>query len=370
MNQITTCITIVAASTCSVLAQPVIDGSLDAAYGPALFVQNTNTGFGDSTDPSAMTSAGGSELDGVYGTIDNGFLYLLFTGNLENNFNKFEVFIDSEAGGVNQIDGANLPSGVDAFCCGGFGTTDGALQRMNGLTFDAGFTADHYLTFSNGTENTGDPFFPATGWVFSAHYAELGNGTSGQVSQLGGQLNPFGQEPGLGQGELVDQANNDPIGTPLHEFFEPLDPIGDPFNNRNHRDMLNDIGLLMGVDQSNVAGVGFSGGPDFTATGNPGGVTTGLEIAIPLAALGNPSGEIKVSAFISGSGHDYLSNQVTGGTLSGNLGGDGAGGFTGDLSGVDFSAINGDQFVTIIPEPASVTLMSLGLLSLQVRRRH
>ena len=52
----------------------------------------------------------------------------------------------------------SLPTVVDGYCCAiGGGTnlpnpTDGALQRMNGLTFDAGFDADYFLAFTNGPE--------------------------------------------------------------------------------------------------------------------------------------------------------------------------------------------------------------------------
>ncbi len=344
--------------------QVVIDGTVDAGYGAALSVQNTNTGFGDSNlaDP---IFGNGSEIDAIYGIVENGYLKLMIAGNLESNFNKLEIFIDSVDGGVNTIDGANLPVAVDAFCCGGFGTTDGALQRMDGLTFDTGFNADYLITISHGTENAGGAL-GTSGWIVTAHYAELGNGSSGNVYALGGQLNAGGLEPGLSQGELVDQNNNDPIGNPLHEFFEPWDALSDPDNELNHRDMENVIGLLMGTNNVNayaddggdpvatpIAGgvIGNGNTNDASIDGYDvlaGQVTTGYEFAIPLDAIGNTNGNIKVTAFINGSGHDYASNQFSGtGILAGNPGGDGAGGWTGSMAGVDLSAIAGDQFVTI-----------------------
>jgi PEP-CTERM motif-containing protein len=352
-------VSLVAASAAS--AQIVVDGTADANYGAALSTQNTETQFGNSIDADPRTSAGGSELDQVFGVVDGGFLYLTFAGNLENNFNKLEIFIDSEAGaGMNVLDGANLPAAVDAFCCGGFGTTDGALQRMSGMTFDAGFAADYYITASNGTETTGDPFAfpPASGWISTVHYAELNSGTSGANVRVGGVLDPFGDaldalgaSRGLPLGTIIDQNNNlfDGLGTDiaLHEFFEPVDTLGDPTNSLNHRDMDNTIGMLMAVNQSNVAGVNGSGGPDFTNTGDPENVITGFEFAIPLAAIGNPTGDIKVTAFINGTGHDFAANQFSGvGVLGANLG-SGDGTFTGNLANLDLSTIAGDQFVTI-----------------------
>ena len=79
-------------------AQIVVDGTRDAGYGSALAVQTVETGFGDANP------AGGSELDAGYARLDGGRLYLLLTGNLEANFNKLEIFIDSKAGGQSVFD--------------------------------------------------------------------------------------------------------------------------------------------------------------------------------------------------------------------------------------------------------------------------
>src|SRR5262245_50817489 len=44
---------------------------------------------------------------------------------------------------------------------------------------------------------------------------------------------------------------------------------------------------------------------------NPGGVMTGVELAIPLSALGGPSaGSIRIAGFVNGQGHDFVSNQA------------------------------------------------------------
>ena len=172
----------------------MVDGIADTAYGTALSVQNTNTQFGDANTGDPVNGGFGSEIDQVFGKVANGRLYVMIAGNLEKNFNKMEVFVDSKAGGVNTIDGASLPTGVDAFCCGGFGTTSGALQRMNGLTFDAGFNADYLVTFSNGFESVGPFTDPPTNqrretqfWAVSAHYADMTQGAAGAVVAAGVQ---------------------------------------------------------------------------------------------------------------------------------------------------------------------------------------
>ncbi|MBC7773134.1 MAG: hypothetical protein H7210_11600 [Pyrinomonadaceae bacterium] len=145
-------------SGCSVAgAGPVIDGDLaaDPAYGSILTIQQTPTGFGDST-LGVIDFANGSELDGLYAFICTAdpdgaggepaqpYLYLLFTGNLESNFNKFDLFIDSGPGGQNQLRGDN--PNVDGNGLNRMGNDSGS----NGLKFDAGFEADYYLQFTCG----------------------------------------------------------------------------------------------------------------------------------------------------------------------------------------------------------------------------
>ena len=160
--------------TGSVMAVPTLDGTADAEYGSALSVQNTNTQFGNANTGDPINAGGGSEIDQVYGTVTNGRLYVTVAGNLESNFNKLEVFIDSDgvAGGVNSIVWDALPDKVDGFCCGPNADGDGALQRMNELTFDTGFNADYYLTFTHGFEKL-RPDLPEElkFWAMSAHFA-------------------------------------------------------------------------------------------------------------------------------------------------------------------------------------------------------
>jgi hypothetical protein len=102
-------------------------------------------------------------------------------------------------------------------------------------------------------------------------------------------------------------------------------------------------------------------------------VATGMEFSISLADIGNPAfgTPVLISAMINNGDHNFLSNQILGGLPApqGNLGGDGAGNFTGDLSAVDFNQFGGFQyFEVIIPEPGSLGFLALAAL-LVVRRR-
>jgi hypothetical protein len=458
--------------TSAAQAVPTLDGTLDAEYGAALSLQNTNTQFGNGTNGDPINGGGGSEIDGVYARVSGGRLYVLVAGNLETNFNKLELFFDSKAGGVNSLDGANLPKGVDPFCCGGFpppngGNTnnEGAMQRMSGLTFDAGFDADYYLTITHGFEgNIGGSGIQA--YAASAHWADLGQGAAGVGQALGMQLaqrglpnvlrgttadvdvdgdvdgadilvvqqglgnttgvnrlqgdaaevygvvdgadvaliagkfgftgasssltdNFFAPQsqgidksdsllgptiPDLAQGQLIDKAwvAAHP-GFAAPEVLFATDVIS-PGNPENRRNMLNTIDLRLAIDNSNTVGVNGNGPYDTPTTEDPAAVNKGIEFSIPLSQLGNPTGSLKLLAFVNGGGHDYSSNQYSGaGVLFGNLGS-----LFPDLA-IEFP---GDQFVSItippavaaagaVPEPASVVLALAALAGLRgvARRR-
>ncbi len=392
-------------------AQVSLDGSLlNDNYGTPLSIQNTNTDFGDALlgDQVADVEPGGNELDAFYAKIESGRLYMFVAGNLNRDFTKLEFFFDTRAGGHNTLDGTMLPTGVDEFAGGG-----GALQRMNGLTFDAGFEADYYLTFNHGPENVGDPITPGQDigfWAASAHYSDMTIGaavdkqdvaagmvlapnglpnvlripTAPDISDppyvpwLGSYLD-FGTTnpnligptlPGLAQGELIDRnyaLNNggcvDDTGagciTPELGFALDQSPT-DPSNELSHRNFNNVIDLQMAMDNSNFFGVDDTAPFATPTTTDPAAVTTGFEFSIPLSEIGNPNGDFKVVAFINGTVHDYLSNQVAGdGILRGNLGGDGMGNGCGTLTcngnSPNFETIPGDQFVTIPYTPPTVS---------------
>src|SRR6266436_8098828 len=116
-------------------AQVTVDGTLNISegYGSPLTTQTINTGFGDNISSSG-TSGGGSELDAIYASSTNGYLYLFISGNVQANGNNIDIFIaNGQSGGqqVLQIGGSPSEAG------------------MNGSTFSPGFASNLIFTFTN-----------------------------------------------------------------------------------------------------------------------------------------------------------------------------------------------------------------------------
>jgi len=267
----------------------VLDGRLDAEYGSALVLQTTQTSFHKNTpgfvDPDSTARSFGSELDGAYGFVQGGALHLFITGDLLAYMGEFDhrqqlhLLIDTRPGGQHVLRSDNATAGYSA---------NSQLNTLAGLGFDAGFAADFWLdvVVLEGT----DPVH--------AYAAELLDGGGGP----GGFL---GQGSAGGSGELMGGVNPG--------------------------------GVKVTVDESNKLGVEAGCG---SATGAE-TATRGIEWEIPLAALGNPAGEIRICAFESSVyGPPALDNQVLAPIPPGTC-------FLGDASVVDFSAIAGDQFFTI-----------------------
>ena len=282
----------------TLLAQDiVIDGVADEAYGEALLLQQVQTQFGNA-DLGEQGFCNGSEIDALFALADDGMLYLLIAGNLESNYNKLEVFIDAMPDeGQNPLLGNNAD--VDF----------GALNRMGrfedkktgevqpGLTFDADFLADFWISFTGGDGAEEKGVIPYDTYM---SYAELLTG--------GGDIGNSGFAGPGGSGALGAL------------FADNL--------------------IEIAVDNSNVGGV--TGGDQPEPDGGA-GVITGVEIAIPLSVLGHTAGDdILVNAFINGSGHDFVSNQVMGPMLSG--------GNLGEPRFVNFADIPGPQFAVVSTE--------------------
>ena len=271
------------------MAQPIVDG-IDinsTEYGTPLWVNTVNpTGFGDNNLPG-NGDANGSEIDAIYAVIQNDIfgqptLYVGITGNVSSDFNKLDVFFDYNTGvGQNKLRGDNIDVDFNG------------LNRMgddgtgNGLTFDSPFSANAYFMMTSGNYDCDLDLSD----VF-ANFADLDNQTGGF----------------LGQGTTG---------------FGALSGGDNPF------------GVQATINNSNIAGV-----TDTDTTGSD-LVTTGAEFAIPLSAFNNPAQDIRMVIFINGQGHDFLSNQISGGSPDNPLDN------LGEPRVLDLNTITGDQFVSL-----------------------
>ncbi|WP_428389967.1 LamG-like jellyroll fold domain-containing protein [Mucisphaera sp.] len=280
-----------------------IDGVVDTGYGAPVAVQTTQTGFGDANPPGVLN---GSELNAAYVSFDDTYLNLMLTGNLEPNFNGLSVFIDSKPGGENTLSATPDYDSLD-------GTT-WISSYLNGLTFDTGFSADYHVVGYWGNPN--GPFI--------VDFYDRQGGTNSMIPGSRGVATPVTSLAGTGTitaGSLSRNSSGAALTVDM--------PIA--INNNNTAGVLAGSGI---ADQTEAAAV-----------------TTGVELAIPLADIGNPQPgqDIRVFAGISNLTYNFWSNQFLGGlgTPGGNLGGDGNGNSIGDSSGIDFSSIDGDQFFTV-----------------------
>jgi hypothetical protein len=146
-------------------ATPTVDGTLDASYGPAKALQLNRTRFGNST--TGTQAAGGSELNGLYMAQDADHIYIFLSGNTQSNFNKLELLIDTDTATNGQNPMASESPNVDF----------GALGKLVGLTFDAGFAPDFYITFGAG--NNPVEYYPNFAVIDTDDGGYMGNNQAG-----------------------------------------------------------------------------------------------------------------------------------------------------------------------------------------------
>jgi hypothetical protein len=250
-------------SSSALLGNPLIDGTRDALYGSAVSVQTIETGFGDNQ----------SEWNAAYGKVINGKLYLTFTGNLQANFNKLSIFIDSKTGGSTTFTSSG---------------NDGA-SAMDAMEFDAGFRPDYHLIARRGSSKLDLDMAILGTTNFSSFLDVFGGSDSGRGIT------------GTGLG------NTQPI--------------------------------RVAYDGSNTAGIGGNTGAAADQAAAQ-AVTTGLELCIDLADLGNPTGPITVMLLQNSNDHSFLSNQALGGLPEGT-------GNLGSPFGLDFNTLAGPQFFIV-----------------------
>lgn len=273
----------------------------------------------------------GSELDNVrsYIDTDNNKLYVFIAGNIQNNYNKFVMFFDVQAGGQNVL----LDNNVDISFNG--------LNGMSNITFDSGFEPDYWINVNNGVDGgTGDLQNYADAAVLRTNGANI-DPIFGVITDYGSY---FGGEVSVTEvmdfsGPQVDIQDGSLAS--LFANYAPRMLEMDPFNPVP--------GLLqVSLDNSNVAGV--TG--DTASSAAAAAVNSGVEICIDLDELGwDGEQDILMGGWIANDAFSFISNQVLGGLPDGseNIGErDADADGTNDL---DFNTIAGDQFINLSAEP-------------------
>ena len=274
-------------------AGAAVSGTLSPSFGSPLATQASQCNVvylgspGGVVDPHAQVNQStNTELDAAYAYVSAGVLHLFFSGSLYYGIQleggishclPLDVFIDCAPGGQHQLLASNPIIVPYVF----------DLTQLAGLTFDSGFAPDYWLGLGV------DPASRA--YRLGAYFAALPAGGGGAGAYLGYTV---AGPPGT----LIDGAN--------------------PF------------GIEVTLDDRNPLGLGHGCGASGFAA-----VNTGIEWAVPLAALGNPTGCIRVCALVASVDHTQISNQVMGPIPPGTCSPVAAG-------SVDFSAIAGDQFFT------------------------
>jgi len=289
--------TAVAAALCADPAVAVtVDGVLDLEYGPPLAVQTTQTSFEDSSpglSPDPVRIANGSELDALYAFVDGNVLRLMLAGNL--GFCCSASYSHQEVLDVfiDSQPGGQSTLRNDNPLVGWAGT---ALMGLAGLSFDLGFEPDYWLGCTINTYSS---------------YAEL---------------------PAAGRGEAYNLGSN---------------LVGAPGVLTNG---INPFGILIAVDNSNAAGVGTGCAPASGAR-----VTTGIEWAIPLAAIGNPTGCFRVCALVNDVDTYEIGNQVLGPLPPGTCA-------LGAPESVHLASHAGNQYVSVCPAGSEAKTSTWGQL--------
>ncbi len=282
-------------------------GTWSPAYGAPIVVQTTQST--ESYPPGGRAESNGYQLDAAYGYIDANALHLLLTGNIlmawniegQTVWSNLDVFLDTRPGGQSALL-ANNPV-VDPYWFD--------LTTMTGLRFDAGFEPDWWFGVDGSSTGCCGTYYVRTAM---AELPTAGGGTGSVIGE-----------------RLIDTSGPVANGT-------------------------NPYGVSLAVVDTNSAGVTLGCGPWSGPE-----IRTGIELVIPLAAIGNPTGCIRVCAFDAKDNSNLsVSNQVLGPLPPGtcDLGPSGA---------VDFSAIPGAQWFSICPGATPARQRTWGALKTSYR---
>jgi hypothetical protein len=296
-----------------------IDGIAESTYGCPVAVQKIGTGFGNNILTNLMNNTGtfaGSELDASYAVIQNDVLFLVLAGNLEANFNRLDIFFMVGSGGQNTL--TNVNPNIDFNGLNNMGAGTGGP----GLTFDAGFAPNYWMSVNHGG---------GAGYAFYVNYAELWPGSTNATGMATNGL--YLGSTTITNGTLLGGTNPFGIQATINN------------SNTNGVDGISCATNALGAAQSIAAGL----------------VRTGIELGIPLAALGSPTGAVAICAFINNGDHTYMANQLlaplddgTPGYCQANLG------TLGSTRTINLSTLPSLQYFTVGPGPRITNITRSG----------
>ncbi|MFN7016224.1 MAG: hypothetical protein ACK4P5_03535 [Fimbriimonadales bacterium] len=269
-----------------------------------------------------------------------------------------------------QVDGRNIPSKYPAPLASqtnytGFGDrleTHNWGSELNQL-FVKCVNGVLYIAVTGNLEGNGNAihFYIDTGRSQSNTFTLTTGCINCSVQGMSGVVFDHNPDYALGVNRFDDGQGNDNIYIDLHDLVNNQSTyLGAVAVGQGEGSV--DQGVKAGFDNSNVQGVTS----DPNNIGDPATATTGLEVAIPLSVLGNPTGPIRILAVLTG-GADlgdpcrgtYLSNQSLPALNIGN---------TSlqypnpawarcpdppfDFFPFDFTQLAGDHYVTVQPCPA------------------
>jgi|GEM_PF-622199 len=283
-----------------ILFQSLAWGGLDEAASGQVNVDGTfnySEGYGSPLATQTINTGFGDNNSDMSGRSSGGSELDAIYSVVYNGYLYLFIAGNVQANGnnINIFIADGQPGGQQVLEIGG----SAAEQAMNGSTFSPGFNANLMFTFTNSAT------------VLSVDEAVL-NGSPGTEIRLG------------------NVALNGGIGSIAN---------------------LGGSGIAVGFNNLNIIGVSGTGGTAANqAYANE--VTTGLELGIPLSALGNPTGSVEVLVDINGADFAYLSNQFLPGLPSG-TGNLGAGGAYGPGGGVfNFSSSQNEYLSVPVGPPA------------------
>ena len=283
-----TALALVSLAVAAAFAVPALavtmDGRLEPEYGSALATQTRDYATDGPYILGVPGAAGHTELDELYGFVADGVLHLLVTGNLLATYNP--------------IDPGNISEDLRVFIdCRPGGqnvlTTPSSASRLTseaGLRFGAGFTAD----FGFDLRCVGN-------FGFAPFFLNVSEDTLTATDAVETYL---GATPVPGSGTLSGGTN-------------PLE-------------------VLAVIDNSDTLGVSAGCG----GSGSGADATHGVELAIPLAAIGNPTNCIRVFVYADLNG--WLDNQAL--PPAPNIAC-----YQQSVSTTDFGALGGAACVTVCP---------------------